>query len=339
MVQEVNSGINDPIDVVIAWVDGNDPRFVNKLSCYINQNGSDEIAKNHKTRFASVNEIQYCVLSILKFAPFVRNIFIITNGQKPEIAEIIEESFPGRSNSIRIVDHLEIFMGFEEFLPTFSSRSIETMIWRIEGLSDSFVYFNDDIFLIKEVKPADWFVNGRPVLRGNWVPIPVHKIIWDCIQRLLTRFWNRLPSFFSRPSFHMGQWQSARILGYKIRYFRNWHTPHPFSKKRMEDFFYSNFDLIRRNISFRFRNHRQFSPVALANHLELKSGNNNIVGPSLSYVQPEGRREDYIEKKTMKCIRNGDIKFMCVQSLELCTSEQQKKLFKWLDKILGISKT
>lgn len=49
-----------------------------------------------------------------------------------------------------------------EWLPTFSSRCIDMNLHRIDGLSDQFVYFNDDMFLVDSVKPSDFFVNGRP---------------------------------------------------------------------------------------------------------------------------------------------------------------------------------
>ncbi|MCK7538203.1 MAG: hypothetical protein MZV63_48255 [Marinilabiliales bacterium] len=50
------------------------------------------------------------------------------------------------------------------YLPTFNSISIANMIWRIKGLSENFVYFNDDTFLMREYKPEDWFPDGRPLL-------------------------------------------------------------------------------------------------------------------------------------------------------------------------------
>jgi predicted NAD/FAD-dependent oxidoreductase len=35
------------------------------------------------------------------------------------------------------------------------------MLWRIKGLSNQFVYFNDDIFLLRKITPTDWFIKGR----------------------------------------------------------------------------------------------------------------------------------------------------------------------------------
>src|SRR5699024_9004422 len=50
----------------------------------------------------------------------------------------------------------------KEYLPTFSSHPIELNLHRIDGLSERFVYFNDDVFLTKEVEKEDFFKNGLP---------------------------------------------------------------------------------------------------------------------------------------------------------------------------------
>ena len=71
-------------------------------------------------------------------------------------------------SKVKIIDHKVIFKGFEEFLPVFNSNSIETMVYKIPDLSEHFIYFNDDLFLIKETKPSDFFRDGNPVLRGKW---------------------------------------------------------------------------------------------------------------------------------------------------------------------------
>lgn len=52
--------------------------------------------------------------------------------------------------------HQEIFEN-RSHLPTFSSPAIESNIYRIPGLSDKFLYFNDDVFLGEEVWPNDFY--------------------------------------------------------------------------------------------------------------------------------------------------------------------------------------
>ncbi|HCC69756.1 MAG TPA: capsular biosynthesis protein [Bacteroidales bacterium] len=328
---------NHPIDVVIAWVDGNDPELAEKRNRYITKGASASLSLGaHSTRFASNNEIRYCVLSIMKFAPFVRNIFIVTDGQDPDLYNDIKTYFPEKLKSLRIVDHKEIFEGFEKYLPTFNSISIGNMIWRIKGLSGNFVYFNDDTFLIRNIQPEDWFINGKPVMRGRWVPFPLPRILWDPMKKGINKYVLGNTDYQPRASFHMGQWNSAYLAGYRRRYFTNSHTPHTAERKTVEDFFNKNTHALEKNIAYRFRNHAQFTFIALSNHLQLRAGNRQIADPGLAYLQPYNRGPGDIEKKTRLCEDNKDIKFLCVQSLDLCKKDEQEKILGWMKALLDL---
>ena len=76
-----------PVDVVISWVDGNDPAHKQKIQPYLDSQArkSEDIAG--PTRYGSVGEIFFCVASIYRFAPFIRKIFIITDNQNPNLDE------------------------------------------------------------------------------------------------------------------------------------------------------------------------------------------------------------------------------------------------------------
>ena len=326
----------DPIDVIIAWVDGSDPRLAEKRNRYIGMVDIPISSGAHSTRFASSNEIRYCVLSVLRFAPFVRNIFIVTDGQDPDVHDDVERYFPERSASVRIVDHQEIFRGYEEFLPTFNSITIASMIWRIEGLAEHFVYFNDDTFLIRNITPGEWFREALPVLRGMWVPAPGPRLLWNHIRTAFNRHLAGRHDFEPRASFHLGQWNAAALLGFRYRYFTNSHTPHPVNRRHVEDFMMKNDDQLRKNISYRFRDHRQFTFISLANHLQLLGGNRHLAPPAVVYLKPENRGKGYIESKIAICEGDPRIIYMCAQSLDRCEEEERGKLFIWLDGILGL---
>ncbi len=330
---------SSPIDIVITWVDGSDPQFISKKNSYCKQEKRYAIPGAHHTRFASSNEIKYCVLSILRFAPFVRNVFIVTDGQNPNIEEAVAKYFPSRASSIRIVDHKEIFRGYEKYLPTFNSRTIESMIWRIPGLSENFVYFNDDLFLVRPIKPTDWFVNNKPVLRGKWVSAPILRSLWNSIRIFVKRHMLVAKHYEVRPSFHLGQWNSAKLAGYRTKYFANSHTPHAVSVKPVGEFLNNNNNLLENNIRFKFRNYQQFNFVSLSNHLQLKLGNLNIAKPDLVYLKPHNRKNGYIENKLQLCQNSSEYKFLCIQSLELCSKSNQQKLFAWMDKLLELETT
>lgn len=325
-----------PIDVVIAWVDGGDPELAEKRNRYLGLSGDKAHPGAHPTRFASINEIRYCVLSVFRFAPFVRNLYIVTDGQDPDLYADIKTWFPERADSVRIVDHTEIFEGFEKYLPTFNSISIGNMIWRIKGISDNFVYFNDDTFLIRPMRPEDFFIDNRPVLRGRWVPAPLFRILWNTIRKSFHKYFRNNPGFQPKASFHLGQWNSASLLGLKWRYFTNSHTPHTVGRKTIENFVISNKPLLEKNISHRFRHYSQFTFISLSNHLQLLQGNRLIASPDLAYLQPYNRPKDYIDKKISLCEKDNRIKFICVQSLEMCGEEEQKKLLGWMQKRLKI---
>lgn len=336
---EIGSTVNKhPIDVVITWVNGDDPVFKESMKPFLAGRDRKKIPGAHPTRFSTVNEIRFCVLSILTFAPFIRKIFIVTAGQDPGIDKDVSEKFPERGGDVEIVDHTEIFRGYEEHLPTFSSRSIETMIWRIEGLSANFVYFNDDVFLIRSIAPEEWFVNDKPVLRGRWLLYPWHRILWKHLRKGVGRFIPGAPGFIARPSYHMGQWLAARRLGYRRRYFFFSHTPFAISRKTVEEFFHSNRALLENNIAYRFKEDGQFNFVALTTHLELLAGNRQISDPDLAYLQPLDRPKNYMKRKISFCDNTPRIKFLCTQSLDACPEEEKERLFGWMEGKLNRSK-
>ena len=206
------------IDAVIAWVDGSDPVLIKRQQKYL----KFELNKNppgaEKTRFNSLNEIKYCLISILKFAPYLRKIFIVTDRQDPNVYPLVQKYFPKRISDIHIVDHREIFQGFESFLPTFNSICISNMLWKIKGLSDQFIYFNDDVFLVRPTNPSTFFQNNKPVLRGKWRLPPYERILWDKTKYFFEKLFIGVEKE-KTPSFQINQWNAAKLLGFNFRFF------------------------------------------------------------------------------------------------------------------------
>ncbi len=326
-----------PIDAVIAWVDGSDPQLAEKRRFYLKKDDDDNnTSKVLSTHFASNNEISFCVLSILKFAPFIRNIFIVTDNQDPNIYEKVRSMFPERTDSIRIVDHKEIFEGFEEYLPTFNSISIGNMIWRIKGLSDNFVYFNDDVFLIREAKPQDWFIGNRPVLRGKWKIPPYKRMLKYRLRAAMINLFRRNETYHPRLSFYGLQWKVARFLGFRWRYFFLCHTPHPLNRKRLEEFFNDNRELMENNISYRFRSSDQLLMSSLAYHLEILDGNRQFARLNLGYLHPTYSHRR-LARKIRYCEKSNNILSVCVQSLDMMEKEQRENIFNWMKRILNVN--
>lgn len=333
---DINSS---PIDVVIPWVDGDDPKIAMKREQYRGNIGQGKHSSAHPTRFASTNEIRYCVLSILKFAPFVRTIYILTDEQDPYVYDEVKKHFPNRLSSIKIISHKHIFSGYEEFLPTFNSISIGNMAWRIDNLSENFVYFNDDVFLIRDVVPEDWVLEGRPVLRGRWRIAPIIKIAKQRFRKFYHHQILGEKNFQPKFSYYIVQWNAARVLGMRFRFFFNCHTPHVMNKERIQSFYNSNIDLLKENIASRFRNQSQFNITTLSNHLELLDGNKNIARLNLGYLVPSMYSERKLNAKMRRINKDARVKSVCIQSLDTALPSTQQKIFSWMDNILGLEPT
>jgi hypothetical protein len=233
------------------------------------------------------------------------------------------------------VDHTEIFEGYESYLPTFNSICISNMLWRIKGLADQFVYFNDDVFLTRPVCSEVWFKKGRPVLRGKWAFPPYERLLWDGIKaRIQKTFLGQTLERVS--SFQVNQWNAAHKLGFTYRYFRSGHTPLALNKQTLKTFFESHPHILKENIKHRFRNYNQFNTVALANHLEYTSGNRNFASSQAVYMQPHQRGDDYVDRKFTQCENDKNILFLCVQSLDLASKSDQDLVFKKMNQVLEI---
>lgn len=154
-----------PIDVVYTWVNGTDPRWKKEKEFWhkhwiasltgqplpvwgeeANVKGRDD--SNSDNRFRDNEELRYSLRSLEKYAPWVRHIYVVTDGQIPSWLDI-------ESPKISIVKHRDIFAN-ESHLPVFSSPAIEWNLDNVPGLSDMFLYFNDDVFLGSPVRPEDF---------------------------------------------------------------------------------------------------------------------------------------------------------------------------------------
>lgn len=140
------------IDFIITWVNMDDPEWQAKFSRYSN---NKENSKNgvSKARFRDNGFLKYWFRGVEKFAPWVRKIHFITDGQKPEW---LDETNP----KIHLVNHADFIP--PEFLPTYNSVVIERYLNRIPDLAEHFVYFNDDFYIINHIGEERFFQNGLP---------------------------------------------------------------------------------------------------------------------------------------------------------------------------------
>lgn len=248
----------EPIDIVITWVDGEDPIHKAKRRKFLGNGRGETFAEvAAPTRFRSVGEIYFCIASILRFAPFVHHIYIVTDAQNPHADRFAARFFPESHIPITVVDHRTIFRDYEDLLPTFNSLSIETMLWRIPGLSERFVYFNDDVLLVAPVSPSDWYDEaGQPIIYGYW------HCTWTA--RLVR--WLRLPKHGHRTfTYKDSMLNAADVLGGEARkrFVRMIHASLPLQRSFFEQFYGQHPELLVENARWRFRNPHQFNPQSL----------------------------------------------------------------------------
>ncbi|WP_129841156.1 stealth family protein [Streptomyces sp. RFCAC02] len=158
--------VDFPVDVVYTWVDGSDPELAAKREAYRSGGAAPAInaRETGASRYESHDELKYSLRSLEMFAPFVRTVHIVTDGQVPSW---LDTGAPG----IRIVDHKEIFAD-PSVLPVFNSHAIGTQLHRIPGLSEHYLYFNDDVFVGRPVD-AGHFFHGNGIAKLPVAPFQI----------------------------------------------------------------------------------------------------------------------------------------------------------------------
>ncbi|MCE5206289.1 MAG: Stealth CR1 domain-containing protein [Porphyromonadaceae bacterium] len=153
----INHTAQFDIDLVYLWVDGNDAEWIADKKQFLGENANLNTEATSVARNADNNELIYSLRSAEKFAPWIRKIFIVTDGQKPKWLNL-------QNNKIHIVDIRELIPA--RALPCYNSVIIEHFLYRIPGLSEHFLYANDDMFFNKEVSPDFFFTKEAfPVVR------------------------------------------------------------------------------------------------------------------------------------------------------------------------------
>jgi len=328
----MNSTTNQfPIDAVITWVDGTDPSFLKRKSKYADQSNMESI---NPTRFNEVGELNFVVKSIFKYAPFIRNIVILTDAQTPEIINASKNWSKYYQNKIQLVDHKEVFRDHIDVLPTFNILSIEAMLYKIKGLSEHFIYFNDDVFLIKPTTIEDWFVDGLPVIRGKWEPLP-HRLWYKKID-----YWFN-PSKLKRFGYKRLQAYAAQLAGYTKRYFRMYHHPRALLKSQFETYFDHQPHLLKKQISYRFRSPEQFNPYGLILHASLLNKqaitSSKLQLSEVTYSLKKNPKRVY--RKLVKAAADSTILFLNLQSLDLLEASELHKVINELDVLTQIDLT
>ncbi len=293
----------DPIDAVITWVDGDAPAHRVKRAQYMVQ--SEQVLNENASnphRWEQSDEIYYCLQSIHNHAPWVRRIWIVVEEEGPDLSRLPD----ALRDKIRIVLHGQIFAGHTHALPTFNSLAIESMMWRIEGMAERFLYFNDDVFLAGPLKPEDVFVRNNPVLRGDWVNYSA--LLSDPVA-------HADPALFA----HFMHINGATLCGYGAEHlFACAHVVHPLRRSVMAGLFAEHEMAFLSNISHRFRDLSQFLPQGAHTHMSMQTGE-FVQGSAIDHLHiTSGQGAGQPPKQTRDLLTSDGlrgVKFLCVNDL------------------------
>ena len=238
------------IDFVVTWLDSSDPEWQKSLALY------SPNAKGHKenARFRSTDFFMYWFRAVERYAPWVHKVYLVTNGKFPDW---INKNCP----KLELVKHADFIPA--EYLPTFNCRTIELHLHKIKGLSEHFVYFNDDMLLNAPVKPDYFFRNGLPCDINNEtflnVPIYTKKDKFGNYMSMLADIgvinshFNRRETFRQSPKrwfgLHLGikgMIVSTILLDKKLFIgFSNYHTEQTYLKSIFEELWEKEPDVLK----------------------------------------------------------------------------------------------
>lgn len=248
------------VDLVCLWVSGQDAAMTRERDAWARKCGLPSDVYNPDVRYVEHDELRYSLRSVERFLPWIRRIFIVTNGQTPAWLE-------RRNTQVRCVEQSSIFPD-PAWLPTFNSVAIEAQLPNISGLGEYFLYSNDDCFVGQPCAREDFFMqrpddpNGammRVILSEMWIT-PAHRVTGDPLARLWMYSYNSLKLALEtrRP------WRKVRHV--------DCHQIQSMVKSELEETMHRYPRLYRRMSASRFRSASDVNLLALTRNRALQRG-------------------------------------------------------------------
>jgi len=322
--------VDDKIDIVILWVDGDDPAWLKEKETYLNLRGDSS-----KTRFRDCENLQYLFRGIDKFAPWVNNIFFITWGHLPKWLDV-------SNPKIKVVNHKDYIPA--EYLPTFNSNVIELNLHRIEELSEKFILFNDDLFLLKPTTKEDFFKDGKPTdvyaeyaqlasnyndkhyfMKANILSI-INKYFKkpECVKKNFTKMIN--------PKYGKLNFKTLQSLGFKKKFvgFWNFHNPQPYFKETFRKIWNLEYDNLHNACHNKFRDCSDLGHY-LCRYWQMVEGN-------FTPKKDESKYLCYLNdnRETIKELQSNKYKMVCINDVyvDIDFEKAKKEINAVLQKIL-----
>ncbi len=240
------------IDFIIPWVDGSDPEWIKEYNKYCPVD--KRIIDSSNERYRDNGLLKYWFRGVEKFAPWVRKIHFITCGQKPEWLNL-------NAPKLHWVKHSDYIP--HEFLPVFSSHSIELMMHKISDLSEHFVYFNDDLFLTAPINEDFYFKKDLPrytavinvvsmgemmghIQLNNVTEINKHFNKYSVLKHNFFKWYNPLYGFDVFRTIMLTFWP-------KFTGFYTYHFAQPFTKSLLNEVWENCTNVLTETMNSRFR--------------------------------------------------------------------------------------
>jgi len=137
------------LDVAYTWVDDRSPGYADEMRAHA-RNRHD--LNPNRTR-DNLELLRFSLRSLAAYAPWVGNVHLFT--RRPQLPAWLDTRHP----RLRITHHDEVMDG--ALLPTFNSFAIVQHLHRLPGISQRFVYFEDDMLLGAPVRPRDFMAYPR----------------------------------------------------------------------------------------------------------------------------------------------------------------------------------
>ena len=245
------------VDIVVLWVDGSDPNWLKEKNKYSPKRIDDS---NSENRFRDWGLMKYWFRGIEQNAPWIRTIHFVTWGHLPDFLKVDHPK-------IHVVRHQDYIPN--EWLPTFSSHTLEMNIHRIPGLANHFIYFNDDTYLLRPMKKSDFFREGVPCAQATEIPLGFigKPEVWafaaandmGVINKHFLK--NKLNKETRRKflSCRYNWYDNARTEALRFLFpnfftgFKSFHCPAPFLKETFEELWMEEPELLRLTSNHKFR--------------------------------------------------------------------------------------
>lgn len=299
-----------PIDIVFTWVSDNDPEWLRKKSFY-----SEDMSTSLNTRFADYEQLRYSLRSVAYYARFIRNIYIVTDEQVPYW---LDES----NERIFIVNHKDIF-GDASVLPVFNSVAIESWIHKIKGLSENFIYANDDYFFGGPVNKST-FINSNGVSKLFLEPIPnAYGEIYEDSDSTSKLSLYSVQCFYEK----FNKWPSFWPL----------HAPMIKNISAMEEMVVEFSDVISKTSRSRFRESGTISPLYLmSSYFSYQKGYSVVSQVKYDYVSTDSVDLDRKLSNLLAKIKTGNCDVFCLNDHRTVSDEQIHKIIDFMKTVFPL---